>query len=237
MTPGLDARIHFEAFAERATLAATLAERIAAKLEQDMIRSGRASLAVSGGTTPARLLAALSAQAIRWEHVDITLVDERWVPESSARSNMAMVRAQLSRGHARAARLVPLFTDDATPADALDHVEGLLAQLALPLSVAVLGMGEDGHTASYFSQGDRLVEAIDPMARRRIISINAPAAGEPRITLTLPMLLSAAKLILHIEGEAKRRVFNHALEPGAVEDLPIRAVLHHARHLEVVWAP
>ncbi len=184
-----------------------------------------------------RFLAALSAQAVPWEEVDVTLVDERWVPESSASSNAAMIASLLLQGGAKAIRFIPLFTGHARPEDALDYLERLLARLKWPLTAAVLGMGEDGHTASFFPGGDRLAEAIDPTAKRLVVPINAPGVAHPRITLTLPVLLSAENLILHIEGEAKRHVLERALEPSPDEDLPIRAVLRHARRLDIVWAP
>lgn len=184
-----------------------------------------------------RFLAALSAQAVPWGKVDVTLVDERWVPESSASSNAAMIGSLLLQGGAKAARFTPLFTGHARPEDALDYLERLLGRLTWPLTAAVLGMGEDGHTASFFSGGDRLSEAIDPLAKRFVVPINAPGLAHPRITLTLPVFLSAKNLILHIEGEAKRDVLQRALEPSPDEDLPIRAVLRRARRLDIVWAP
>lgn len=245
MTPASNPSVHLQAFADRRRLADALAQRVAAALTQDIAQSGRASLAVSGGTTPMVFLAALSAQPVAWDCVDVTLVDERWVPESSSRSNAAMVRSLLLQGRARAAHFLPLFTGHARPEEALDLVETLLARFRLPFSAMVLGMGTDGHTASYFPGGDRFAEAVDPLGRRPVLPMNAPGANEPRITLTLPLLLSAGSLTLHIEGEAKRRVFQSALQPtlqpafqpGPPEDLPIRAVLNHARSLDVVWAP
>lgn len=237
MTLATSPRITLTTFADRATLAASLAEHVAAMLERDIDRSGRTSLALSGGTTPRLFLAALARQSLPWDKVDITLVDERWVPESSESSNMGMVRSLLAHGCAGAARFVPLFTGDLNPEGVLGRVEALLDTISLPLSVAVLGMGEDGHTASFFPGGDRLSEALDPGGQRRVLPMNAPGVVQPRITLTLPVLISARNLILHIEGEAKRCVLEHALEPGPAEDLPIRAILRQAQQLGIVWAP
>jgi 6-phosphogluconolactonase len=98
--------------------------------------------------------------------------------------------------------------------------------MAWPLDVAVLGMGEDGHTASFFPGAKTLGEALDPNGTLRCIAVQPPVAPHLRMTLTLPVLLASRHCYLHITGEAKLRVLEQALRPGPVEELPIRAVLH-----------
>jgi 6-phosphogluconolactonase len=73
--------------------------------------------------------------------------------------------------------------------------------------------------------------------KRRLIEMTAPGAGEPRITFTLPALLEAGTLILHIEGEEKRRVLERALENDPVEEMPIRAILRASQPLTLYWSP
>jgi 6-phosphogluconolactonase len=215
----IDAEKHF---ADREALAAALAADVAAALVRSIAARGTATLAVSGGTTPALFLAALSEAGIAWDRVTVTLVDERQVPETSARSNARLVRAHLLQNKAAAARFVPLFDNpDAARLDRLD--------------VVVLGMGSDGHTASYFPGGDRLAEALDPQGKVRLIAMTAPAAGEPRLTFTLPLLLGASALMLHIEGQEKRDVLDKALAEGPAGDMPIRAVLRGASPVTVYW--
>lgn len=226
-------------FTDCHALADALAERVAACLREAIAARGRALLAVSGGSTPKHFFARLSHAALDWSRVQVTLVDERWVPESSDRSNARLVKSQLLQHAAAAATFVPLHQQAATPEDGLAALDAELDALALPFDVVVLGMGEDGHTASFFPGGDRLAEALDPAGTARVLPMRAAGAGEPRITFTLPVLLDARALFLHVEGEAKRRVLADAqLGLGAGRDYPVRAVLEHARvPVSVYWCP
>jgi 6-phosphogluconolactonase len=99
----------------------------------------------------------------------------------------------------------------------------------------VLGMGTDGHTASFFPGGDKLAEAIDPHTQARIIGINAPGAGEPRLTFTLPAILEAKFIALHVEGAEKQKVLAEARQPGPPEAMPIRAVLQSSNPVTIYW--
>ncbi len=223
---------------DRDALAEGLADYIAALLADRITHAGAASLAVSGGTTPVRLFEALAKTDIDWARVTITLVDERWVDAGAPRSNAALVRRHLLTGKAAVARFLPLYTPDHTPEAGWLAAELRLRLAPMPLTVAVLGMGEDGHTASFFPGGDRLGAALDPRTTRMTEIIRAPSAGEPRITLTLATLLAAERLVLHIEGEAKRRVLEGALADGPVTDMPVRTVLNQDKvPVEVHWAP
>lgn len=211
-------------FEAREALAETLARDVADELARAIEAKGRATLAVSGGTTPKLFFEKLSVIDIPWSRVSVTLVDERQVPESSERSNARLVRAHLLQNKAAAARFVPLVDNpDAENIPAFD--------------VAVLGMGNDGHTASFFPGGDTLAEAIDAETRKRLIAITAPGAGEPRLTFTLPVLAQAGRLALHIEGAEKKQVLKQALAEGPQEDMPVRAVLRGPAPVTLYWCP
>ncbi|WDS35356.1 6-phosphogluconolactonase [Pseudoxanthomonas sp.] len=229
------AQVH--ACADHDALAEALAASVAADLRAALAERGRASLALSGGTTPLRFFQALSVQPLAWEQIHVTLVDERWVDEANPRSNAALVRQHLLSGAAAAASFLPLYRDDAGgPEQSLAALETALADLPLPLDVAVLGMGTDGHTASFFPGGDWLDRALDPAGRARVVPMHAPAAGEPRITLTLPVLAAARHLYLHIEGEQKAQVLREAL--AAPAGPPIAAVLHATKApVQTYWCP
>lgn len=225
-------------FEDREALAQSLADTVASRLQAAIDERGRATMAVSGGTTPKLFFQALSARQIAWDRVTVTLVDERFVPETSERSNQRLVIGQLLQKKAARARFVPLYNGAVSPELAADHASGVLAQLPRPFDVVVLGMGTDGHTASFFPEGDRLKEATSDKADRPVLSMNAPAAAEPRLTLTLPWIVEAELLVLHIEGEEKKKVLERAEADGPAEEMPIRSVLRGAETpVELYWAP
>lgn len=211
-------------FEAREALAETLARDVADELSRAIAAKGKATLAVSGGSTPKLFFDRLSRIEIPWARVSVTLVDERQVPDTSERSNARLVREHLLKDKAAAATFIPLF----------DNPE---AEKAPPFDVAILGMGNDGHTASFFPGGDRLAEALDADSSQRLIEITAPGAGEPRLTFTLPVLEAAGRLKLHIEGVEKKDVLRKALGQGAREDMPVRAVLRSAAPLTLYWCP
>ena len=222
-------------FVNRAALAKALARDTAAALKARLEIQVETLLAVSGGSTPGLFFAELSKTELDWSRVIVTLVDERWVPTESSRSNAALVRRSLLINNASAARFLPLFNGADSPEAGRAVLQDELAALPLSLAVAILGMGEDGHTASFFPGGDNLAAALNPAEGQRVETMHAPGAGEPRITLTLPALITADLLVLHIEGVRKREVLDQALADGPVEAMPVRAVLRHDP--QIYWSP
>lgn len=222
-------------FATRAALAENLAQDTANALAARLRTEAKAMLAVSGGSTPMMFFETLSRMRLDWSRIAVILVDERWVPEDHSRSNAALVRRRLLVNEAVAASFIPLYNGASTPEAGRDAQEKLLAAQPLPLAAAILGMGEDGHTASFFPDGDHLSAALAPVPGRLLETMAAPGASEPRITLTLPVLLQAGFLALHIEGERKREVLAQAQQPGAVARMPVRAVL--PCNPSIYWCP
>jgi 6-phosphogluconolactonase len=219
--------------------AAALAERIAERLRTALAERGHALLAVSGGSTPKDLFTCLSREKLDWSKVQVTLVDERWVPDTDERSNARLVASLLLQHAAAAADFVPLYTGAATPEAGLASANPRIDARPLPFDAVVLGMGDDGHTASFFPGGDHLAEALDLDGRARVLPMRAPGAGEPRITLSLPTLLETRALYLLIAGEKKRDLLADArLGLGAARDYPVRAVLTQQRvPVAVYWCP
>lgn len=224
-------------FAGKDELALALADAVATNLKAAVAARGAGTLAVSGGSTPSRFFAELGRRIdVEWSRVTITLVDERWVDEGSERSNARLVREKLLSGVAAAARFVPLYQGGEVPtAASVAQASAAIAALG-SLDAVVLGMGSDGHTASFFPGGDTLDQALT--AEGPVVDIRAPGAGEPRVTLTLARILAAQSLYLHIEGDEKLRVLDAALSPGAASDMPVRAVLHQDRKpVTIFWCP
>jgi len=225
-------------FADRDELAKALADAVAANINAALIVSGVAAIAVSGGSTPAKFFSALGKHKdVDWTKVYVTLVDERWVDETSDRSNAMLVNEKMLQGPAAVAHFIPLYAGGAEPDDAaVARTNRLLETLPRRYAAVLLGMGNDGHTASFFPGGDNLFEAI--RGEGPAVAIRAPGAGEPRITQVLRRLVSTDALYLQIEGEEKALTLAKATEDGPIEAMPIRAVLRQqAVPLQVYWAP
>lgn len=215
-------------------LDAALADFVAAKLNAALATKGSATIAFSGGRTPTGFLRTLGQHPLDWARILITLADERQVPEDHPDSNARLLRETLLSGAASAAQFIPLYSPAGQP-----EVEASLGALPWPLDVVVLGMGDDGHTASLFPQAPQLAHACQ--TEDRCAAITPVTAAHERLTLSLHALASTHNLIVHITGSNKRQLFKSALEPSADktdEPLPIRRVLTaHPVPTHVFWAP
>jgi 6-phosphogluconolactonase len=217
-------------------LTAKLADLIANEISTAITKRGIATLVLSGGNTPKPLLAALAQKPLPWDKVVVTLADERWVDTDSDASNESMIRNILLQGLASSARFVPLKNAAVAASEGQSLCQKNLADLPFPLDMVILGMGDDGHTASLFPgvSGSALDQNTEVLCQ----SIVPPVAPYERMTLTASALLNSRKVILHIVGDNKWQVYQDALKEGPVDDLPIRVVLHQGRvPVEVYWSP
>jgi 6-phosphogluconolactonase len=215
-----------------------LAQCIASGLEGALNLREEATLAVSGGSTPKPLFAALSLCDLDWSRVRVTQVDERWVSEDHVDSNARLIREHLLQKRAAAARFDSMKVDvgDAFAAEAA--VAERLAAFADAIDVVVLGMGEDGHTASFFPGAETLSQALDPATERLCLAVRPPAAPHDRMTFSLAALLRSRQLYLHITGATKLAVLQEALAGEDTMTLPIGAVSQRTENpLEVFYAP
>ncbi|MEM6460472.1 MAG: 6-phosphogluconolactonase [Pseudomonadota bacterium] len=228
----------FHRYSTGETLAQSLSQRIAAALADTIDSDGQAVIGVSGGSTPKAMLRDLSHQPIDWSSVTVTLVDERFVRPSNERSNQRLVAMHLLQNKAAFARFIPLFRKDLAAAEAAAQAARDINALGKPPDVIVLGMGTDGHTASWFPGSPDLAKLTDPHQTASVLSADAPGQPEMRLSMTLPIIARSKLTILHIEGEDKMKVLEEALETGSTAQLPVRAVLRRTDPpLQIYWAP
>jgi len=227
---------NFVEFSGAVALNQNFAGKIADALRQGIAANGKASLVVSGGRTPLDLFTQLSRQELDWSKVVITLADERWVSPDNSASNEKLVRNTLLQGLAATATFIGLKNEAATPFDGASATETALQALPRPIDVVILGMGDDGHTASLFPGAANLAEGLALDSGRACIGMTPLTAPLDRITLTLPVLLDSRNIYLHLMGEAKRDVYERAEKGTDVNEMPVRAVLNQQQTpVNVYW--
>jgi 6-phosphogluconolactonase len=221
----LPASVRQHLFATAGQTAQALAAQVATCLKDGLQQRGRACLVVSGGSTPVAFLEALSRQPLDWSRVTVSLADERRVPADHADSNERLVRRHLLQGAAAAAHLVALVDPAATAQQQLAAVERALAAMPLPFDAVVLGMGEDGHTASLFPGAPGTAAALDLRRPERVALVTPASAPHQRVSLTLRTLLDARVVMILIHGRGKRAAIEQAAHSEAAVH-PIAAFLH-----------
>jgi 6-phosphogluconolactonase len=223
-------------FTSTAHLNSVFARRISTLLKAGIAENGRASLVVSGGRTPAALFAALSNANLDWSNVDISLADERWVDNTDEASNEKMLRALLLVNKAANANFVPLKTHHSDAQDAVEECTNKLYNMHTPFDVLILGMGEDGHTASLFPCSEQITEGLDLESGQSFIAVQPTTAPNQRMSLTLPALVNSNQIFLHLTGASKKDVLGTVLSGEDESAMPIRAVINNA-DVELMWAP
>ncbi len=222
-------------FAESAALNTNFADRLVHILKDAIAKRGAAYLVVSGGRTPQALFSQLSQTTLDWSKVTITLADDRFLPDSEVDSNERLVKATLLQGKAAAATFISLYAATAT------------AELAVPVllqrvqhlptfDAVILGMGEDGHTASLFPCSAQIQAGLADDAPD-LLAVNPSSAPYQRISLSKSRLLNSRALFLHLVGESKLTVLEQAQSARDELAMPIRAFIHHtAPELTVMFA-
>jgi 6-phosphogluconolactonase len=226
----------FKAFDNQVLLNQEFCEQICSLLSEGIATRGNASLMVSGGRTPIPLFTLLSEQSIDWSKVTISLIDDRWVDIESDASNEKLVKSHLLQNKAAQATFVSLVKGASDIEQDVATLELQRDDIPQPFDVVVLGMGEDGHTASLFPCCEQIKDGLDLNNPQSYIATIPTTAPHKRISLTLAALLKSRKLFLHLTGEAKKSVYNEALAKTDPFEMPIRAVLQNT-DVDVLWAP
>jgi 6-phosphogluconolactonase len=215
-------------------LADALALNVAKQLSDAIDARGTATLVVSGGRSPVAFFQNLARQKLDWSKVVVTLADERWVPVEHADSNAGLLKRYLLQGPAAKAQFLSLYSATANLELAAEQADRLLAELP-PIDVLILGMGDDGHTASLFPNSPNLAEALAADGTRRCYPMLAPTVPHQRLTMSRALLASAKTTVLSISGQSKLTTLSAALAGDDVAEMPIRAFLQPT--LEIYWCP
>lgn len=231
-------RVKFHAYPDADAWAWSCAVALAACLRRELAERGHARLLLSGGTTPAPVYRALSKAPLDWDNVHVALVDERWLQPDDPDSNAHLVRQHLLQNHAKAAHFEPMTRLGRTLEEAVASANAHARQTP---SAAVLGMGEDGHTASLFPGSHDLPRALASKADYVAFDASGcPGAGPwpLRISLTPTGLSKARERLLLVRGDAKRRLLDRALDSDDANVMPVRiAFTTPGARLQIHWCP
>ncbi len=221
-------------FDARDAASAAAAARIAELLEYRLEHQPRASLVVSGGTSPLDCFRALAGTPLEWDRVEVLLSDERWVPPDHDDSNEKLARETLLVGAASAAELKPVYADGMTPEQRCDDLQDPLP--VLPFSCSLIGMGADGHFASLFPDADNLDLGLDVESGRLYVPVATEASPHPRVSMTLAGISRSDEIVLLFFGEEKLAVYEQAREDA--NGFPVSKLLRQKRApVRVFWAP
>ncbi|MFT7006521.1 MAG: 6-phosphogluconolactonase [Colwellia sp.] len=224
-------------FDTREQLDLALADKVSEILLQAISQKGKASIAVSGGSTPKGFFKVLSNKNIDWDKVTITLADERWVDINSDDSNTRLVHENLLQNKAAAAKFFHLKQGEDLCDETLADLNIAANSTLLPLDVLILGMGEDGHTASLFPCSAQIKQALDINNDNALMKVEPTTAPHQRITFSFASLSQSKNTFLHLCGDNKKQVLAKALNGDDVFDMPIRKFLQADNiDTQVYWA-
>ena len=223
-------------FKNRGNLDSTLAKNIANVLAKAVSEKGHASIAVSGGSTPKGFFSALSSIKLPWNKITIMLADERWVPLDDSASNTRLVHENLLQNKAVKANFFHIKQGDEFSTETLEDLNVAVDSSILPLDVLILGMGEDGHTASLFPCSEQIDECFSSSADS-LIKVVPKSAPHQRVTFSFSALKQSKHIFLHICSKGKKGVLNDALAGTNIKEMPIRAFLQDPNvNTNVYWA-
>jgi len=234
---GTMSAVNFHAFDDANELTSKLSDKICKLLTNAIEKNGKASLVVSGGNTPKKLFTKLGLCDIAWDKVVISLCDERWIDNESDDSNEKLVRTYLLKNYAKKANFVGMFQQDTNLEDAKIIYEKIAKDKLSPIDVIILGMGDDGHTASLFPNNEKFTEAFSLKNRDFTLVVRQKDVKFHRLGLTRAAILNAKHIFLHFEGKKKFDIYNAAKDMDDFDKYPISSILNQkTKNIEVYYA-
>lgn len=205
-----------EVLPDQAALIARALDLIVSKLKTAVQERGMFTIALSGGSTPKSLYEAIAGEQLPWDKIHVFWGDERYVPPDHPDSNQLMARrAWLDQVNISTNNIHPILTDEADPTVAARKYEEQLREFfqtqtgAIPaIDLILLGMGDDGHTASLFPHTEAL------SVRDQLITVGNKD-GLPRITFTVPLINQARCVMFLVAGANKRSALAQVFAPTA----------------------
>ncbi len=229
--------VNFHTFGESSELVLKLSQAICKLLRNTIEKNGKASLVVSGGNTPKKLFTKLSLCDIAWDKVVISLCDERWVDNGSDDSNEKLVKTYLLKNYAKKANFIGMFQQITNLEEAKIIYEKIVKDKISPIDVIILGMGNDGHTASLFPNNEKFTEAFSLKNEDFTLVVRQKGVKFHRLGLTRAAILNAKHIFLHFEGKKKFDIYNAVKDMDDFDKYPISSILNQkTKNIEVYYA-
>ena len=218
-------------FENKKNLESTLLLKISTCISDAIKKYGDARFLLSGGSTPMNLYSLLSEETIEWEKVKIGLVDERFVPIENLFNNETQIKNNLLKNSAKFATIFGMVYNYENEMLNLKMVNQQYKTFFERIDFTILGMGEDGHTASLFP-GDKESEELMNTSNIGIFSTKSPSFPYNRITCSKELIANSNYIALFINGETKFNVLKNSIET----QVPISYFVKNSKNMEIYYS-
>jgi 6-phosphogluconolactonase len=218
-------------FENKKNLESTLLLKISTCISDAIKKYGDARFLLSGGSTPMNLYSLLSEETIEWEKVKIGLVDERFVPKENLFNNETQIKNNLLKNSAKFATIFGMVYNYENEMLNLKMVNQQYKTFFERIDFTILGMGEDGHTASLFP-GDKESEELMNTSNMGVFSTKSPSFPYNRITCSKELIAKSNYLALFINGETKFNVLKNSIET----QVPISYFVKNSKNMEIYYS-
>ena len=223
--------MEIKTFENKKDLESTLLLKISICISDAIKKYGDARFLLSGGSTPMNLYSLLSEETIEWEKVKIGLVDERFVPIENLFNNETQIKNNLLKNSAKFATIFGMVYNYENEMLNLKMVNQQYKTFFERIDFTILGMGEDGHTASLFP-GDKESEELMNTSNIGIFSTKSPSFPYNRITCSKELIANSNYIALFISGETKFNVLKNSIET----QVPISYFVKNSKNMEIYYS-